>query len=138
MNHLLRLSEAVSLGFHGMALLARGRERISVKDMAEILEVSEAHLAKVFQQLVKKGLVISHRGPGGGFELARKPEEIRFLEIYEALEGPLEARACLLNCAECPFGTCFLGEPLRSMEVQLASFLRETTLDVIGKKERES
>ncbi len=135
MHNFLRLSEATSLGLHGMALIVHRGERISVKEMAELLGVSEAHLAKVFQQLVKKGLVRSHRGPRGGFELARNPEAISFLEIYEALEGSLEPQRCLLNCQDCPFGECFLGEPLQKMQEEFVSFLRETTLDMLREKE---
>ncbi|HPJ25730.1 MAG TPA: Rrf2 family transcriptional regulator [Synergistaceae bacterium] len=135
MHSFFHFSEAASLGLHGMALLACREERVSIKEMAEILEVSEAHLAKVFQRLVKSGLVISHRGPGGGFDLAFSPEEISLMDIYEALEGPLEMETCLLHRSECPFGKCFLGKPLREIEALLISFFRETKLDTLRKKE---
>ncbi len=55
MSGVVAVSEAVSLAFHGMGLLASGK-RMSAKEMAEAVNVSEAHLAKVFQKLVKEGL----------------------------------------------------------------------------------
>lgn len=134
MNHLLRISEATSLGFHGMALMALRGERLSVKEMAGLLQVSEAHLSKVLQQLLRKGLVISHRGPRGGFELALPPESIRLMDIYEALEGAPQRGVCLLNCQECPFGKCFLGEPLQKIERDFVSFLRDTTLAAVRER----
>ena len=47
------------------------------------------YLEQIFQRLRRAGLVQSKRGPGGGYTLARAPEEISLREIIEALEGPL-------------------------------------------------
>jgi Rrf2 family protein len=120
-----------------MALMSLRRERLSVREMAELLHVSEAHLSKVLQQLFRKGLVISHRGPRGGFELALPPESISLMDIYEALEGSPQRGVCLLNCRECPFGKCFLGEPIHKMEQEFVAFLRDTTLAAVRERERD-
>ena len=44
-------------------------------------------LAKLLQQLARKGLVRSNKGPSGGFALACDPKEINILSIVEAVEG---------------------------------------------------
>ena len=44
---------------------------------------------QIFQDLRKAGLVVGKRGPGGGYVLARPPEEMNLREVVEAIEGAL-------------------------------------------------
>jgi len=112
MNGVVKFTEAVSLALHAMAFLAAQRDRrFQIHDIAGALHVSPSHLAKVMQRLAKIGLIRSVRGRAGGFVLARDPEEITALEIYEAVEGPLEIRQCLFPEPQCR-GTCMLGDTL--------------------------
>ncbi len=127
MSGVVAVSEAVSLAFHGMGLLASGK-RMSAKEMAEAVNVSEAHLAKVFQKLVKEGLVTSVRGPGGGFQLARDPGEISLFHIYTAIEGVPKHDYCLLHSERCPFGGCIFGSLLGKMTDEFVEYLKNTTL----------
>ena len=76
MTNLLRISDAASLGLHTMGLLAGRSTRLSTQEIARSLGASEHHLAKVMQRLAKMGLVVSTRGPQGGFVLSRPPAEI--------------------------------------------------------------
>ena len=81
MTRMAGFSEATYIALHSMALIARKKgERISIGEMAKTLGVSEAHLAKVILRLSRSGFIVTTRGPGGGAVLARKPEEINFLE----------------------------------------------------------
>ena len=101
---------------------------MSAKEMAEAVNVSEAHLAKVFQKLVKEGLVTSVRGPGGGFQLARDPGEISLFHIYTAIEGVPKHDYCLLHSERCPFGGCIFGSLLGKMTDEFVEYLKNTTL----------
>ncbi|MBL3539019.1 Rrf2 family transcriptional regulator [Aminivibrio sp.] len=127
MSGVVAVSEAVSLAFHGMGILASGR-RMSVKEMAETVSVSESHLAKVFQKLAKEGLVTSVRGPGGGFQLARDPGEISLFRIYTAIEGVPKHDYCLIHSERCPFGSCIFGSLLGKMTDEFVEYLKNTTL----------
>ncbi|MCP4900046.1 MAG: Rrf2 family transcriptional regulator, partial [bacterium] len=96
MPTMLRISEAASLGIHAMGLLAIHPDRsLSARTIAEKFSVSEAHLSKVLQRLTKVGLLASTRGPKGGFSLTRDPETVTLLEVFEAIEGPVEPTDCL-------------------------------------------
>lgn len=51
--------------------------------------ISKEYLKKVLQMLVRTNILISKRGPKGGFLLTRDPEEITMLQIIEAIDGPM-------------------------------------------------
>jgi Rrf2 family transcriptional regulator, iron-sulfur cluster assembly transcription factor len=60
-----------------------------VKDICERQAIPPRFLEQVFQDLRRAGLVTSKRGPRGGYQLARAPEQIRLGDIVRALEGPV-------------------------------------------------
>ena len=127
---MLRISDAVNLGFHAMMLLAAdksGRE-LSVQELARRLNVSDNHLSKVMQRLAKAGIVKSKRGPKGGFFLAKTPGEVRLIDIYEPIEGALPEETCLLSRPLCDGECCLLGSLLHSMQRQIREHLTTTTL----------
>jgi len=127
--NLIRISEPASLALHAAALLARRRgERFSNQQIAAALGVSEHHLAKVMHQLAKLGMVDSIRGPNGGFQLDRPPEEIALLEIFEAADGPIGDAECLLSHRACDGTECMVGELVHSVHRHVKRYLAETTL----------
>lgn len=129
MAGLVNISEAASLALHTMALLATKPEQCrSTRELAEPFGASGHHLAKVMQQLARVGLVVSTRGPHGGFQLGRSSEEIRLLDIYEAIEGPIEEDCCLFSSPPCHRMACQLGRMVRSAHQQLRASLKKTTL----------
>jgi Rrf2 family protein len=116
------------LALHTMAYLASDPEGThATREIAEELAVSEAHLAKVLQRLGRAGLVRSQRGPGGGFTLAKAPEEITLLQVYEVTEGPLTTPECLLGQPVCQ-GHCILGDLLEGVGHQVRDYLATTRL----------
>jgi Rrf2 family protein len=112
---LIKISEGASLAMHAMALIARdGSRRLKVRELAEHLGASRAHMAKVFQKLAASGLVDSTRGPAGGFELGRDPDDITFLDILEVMDGKIKLDGCPFDRKSCAFEDCiFRGEVAR-------------------------
>ncbi len=111
--NLVNISEGVSLALHSMVLIASNNpELMTVKTLAEELNASQAHLAKVFQKLSRAGLVNSVRGPAGGVGLGRTAENISFLDIYEIMEGKAELSSCPLNKPHCAFEKCIFSNEL--------------------------
>lgn len=129
MPKLISLSEAASIALHGMVLVARSENLINVLKISEATQSSRHHVAKVFQRLVKENLVESHRGPNGGFSLKKKPENISFLDIYEAIEGDIEIGDCPLDKPICPFKKCLMGNIINGMTKEYVDYLAKQTLD---------
>ncbi|MDD3643003.1 MAG: Rrf2 family transcriptional regulator [Candidatus Krumholzibacteria bacterium] len=130
MHHVLRISEAANLALHTMVLLAgAGDKRLSVKQIAEVMCASGAHLAKVLQRLAHAGLVDSARGPRGGFMLARRADEITLLEVLETMDGPFEPQDCLMGGHTCGEFGCLFGDLLTDMNERIREYLGGRNLE---------
>ncbi len=118
--NLINLSEGAYLAMHSLALVAKSQpERLTVKHLAEELDASQAHLAKVFQTLHKAGFVDSVRGPAGGFILKKPAEEISFLDIYEAMEGPVNLGHCPFGKTKCAFHNCIFTKDIHRISADI-------------------
>ena len=60
-----------------------------MRDIAERTGLPQPYLEQILLALKGAGLVRSKRGVGGGYVLARPPEEIRSGEIVSAVDGPI-------------------------------------------------
>lgn len=82
------------------------KAKLNSADIAESRNLSQALVAKVLTQLSNHGVVQGTRGPGGGYQLARKPKSITVFDIVEIFEGHR-------NAINCPFGPgwCGVGAP---------------------------
>ncbi len=74
------------LAYHGAGMPVR------VRTIGERQRIPYRFLEQIFQRLRRAGLVTGKRGPGGGYVLTRRPEEISLREVVEAIEGPLGER----------------------------------------------
>ncbi|MDD3049682.1 MAG: Rrf2 family transcriptional regulator [Candidatus Cloacimonetes bacterium] len=124
MNNLIHISEAASLALHGLAfIVSHDSELVNIKTLAEKLDASEAHLAKVFQKLAKAGIIKSTRGPKGGFLLKRNPEDLTFLDIYETVEAKVIKTSCPMGKSKCIFKKCIFTNQLGDISEQLYNIL---------------
>lgn len=85
---------------------------INVKDMAEELNIPRHFLGKVLTDLVKKQLVVSAKGPTGGFKLAESSKNLTVYELLENIGGLSKlGNACIMGLDECNEETpCALHE----------------------------
>ena len=75
--------------------------RASRAELAAAAECPEQFLSKVLQSLTRAGLVLSHRGNTGGFELANIHRTATMLDVVEAIEGPMKLNVCLNSDRAC-------------------------------------
>ena len=74
-----------------LAQNAAGRP-VPLSDLAERGNISLSYLEQLFAGLRRGGLVISHRGPGGGYRLSRAAKDILIADIMNAAEDCAPAR----------------------------------------------
>jgi Rrf2 family iron-sulfur cluster assembly transcriptional regulator len=93
----LRLGRASALGVFAAVHLADhgGDGPVQAREIADALGVPIDYLVKILQQLVRSRILVSTRGPQGGFRLQRPPGDIPLLAIVEAIDGPLDGSLTL-------------------------------------------
>ncbi len=137
MQSVLKISDAASIALHAMTYIAfHGKEPVCTKEIANNFGVSENHLSKVLQRLVKAGLLTSVKGPLGGFELTKKCSEITFLEIYEAIDGKISTGCCLFGKKFCECDKCIMDDFLNKTNKSVREFFGNKRLsDFCNQKE---
>jgi Rrf2 family protein len=129
MNTVLKISEAASLALHTMVYLAERPESLrATREIAGALNRSEFHLSKVLQRLSRQGLVRSVRGPKGGFKLGGKGLDTTLLEIFEAIEGPVDPDPCILGGPVCCRSACILGSFVDKVNKQFSDYMGKKKL----------
>lgn len=129
-------SQTIEYAVRAVIMLAYLEEQGPVGNtvLAERSQVPPSYLSKVLQGLVKSGIVSSRRGVGGGFKLARSPEEITILDIVNAVDPIARIRGCPLGLEShskvlCPMHAR-LDEAMKQVEEVLArSTVAELLLD---------
>ena len=94
----MRLSTKGRYAVMAMADLARSEVRAgratALAEIAHRQEISLSSLEQLFARLRRKGLVVSARGPGGGYRLAKSAQDTRISDIVHAVDEPLRATRC--------------------------------------------
>lgn len=92
---MIRLSRLTDYGIQLLAEFARRPELgFNARDLSISADIPEPTVRKLLKLLSRAGLLSSRRGSGGGYTLARSPDDISIEEIVTALEGPVAVTAC--------------------------------------------
>ncbi|HTY38717.1 MAG TPA: Rrf2 family transcriptional regulator [Bacteroidota bacterium] len=83
-----------------LALRPEG-EKISIRELTRKIGIPYHFLGKILQSLTYKGLLVSQKGPTGGFGLARPAKDISLYDIVEAIDGTGFSTRCVMGFAEC-------------------------------------
>jgi Rrf2 family protein len=95
------ISATVEYALRAVVMLAyRHGTPMTGEQIAEVAHVPSPYLLKLMQQLVRGGIVLSQRGRGGGFSLARSPDLITIWDIVDAVEPFQRVNACPLGLQE--------------------------------------
>ena len=136
----MRLSTKGRYAVMAMVDLARnGRgSPIALADIADRQEISLSYLEQLFAKLRRGGLVKSVRGPGGGYLLARDPDQTRISDVILAVDEPIRATRCEPNS---PVGChtdksrCLTHDLWEELGNQIHLYLSSVTLaDVVNRR----
>jgi Rrf2 family protein len=124
-------SNATEYAIRGLSELAgRGvNGPVMLDELVAGTDLPRDFLAKIFQKLVRAGILKSAKGRGGGFTLAKAQHDVTLIDIVEAIEGPQLLDACVVGLEKCndtmPCAQHDLYKPIRQ---RLKDYLRTTTL----------
>jgi len=88
----VKLTRSTGYALAGLEYITlKGRyQPVPAKNIAQFYEIPLDYLLKVLQQLARTGILLSIRGPQGGYKLTREAREITLREVVEAVEGDLK------------------------------------------------
>ena len=103
-----------------------------LKEITKAIDSPEAYTAKILQQLVRCNLLVSLRGPSGGFKV--KDKSITLLEIVIAIDGERVVNNCVLGLETCSSDhPCRVHHKFLSVRDYLKGVLSTTHLsDITG------
>lgn len=102
--------------------------------IAEAQNIPRKFLTVILSEMVREGVVISHRGREGGYELALSPIDIRYGDIIRLTRGslalvPCAARNAHEHCSNClPEAECRLRGLMITLRDEMANMLDRVTL----------
>lgn len=119
---------------------------LSVHDLANRTGISSKYLEQIMTRLRGAGLVRSHRGVYGGYDLARPPDELTVGEVVRLMDGPLAPSACASQSAHVPCPTyrcpseanCVLRGLWTDVRDAIADVLDKTTFADLTRRHRAS
>jgi len=97
-------SKACEYGIRALTVLGQaGQEgkKLGVKDICELANTPESFTAKILQNLVRRDIISSKKGPSGGFYISRKLEDITLFDIVDAIDGDAVFKKCGLGLSQC-------------------------------------
>lgn len=116
---------------------ASEKNKVELKDIADGLNIPKPFLAKIMQQLVKRQLVNSVKGPHGGFYLSAKEKKKSLLDIVSAIDGLEYFNMCGLGIEECsPNKPCPVHNQVAKGREILLKSLKANTIEKVEKKLR--
>lgn len=130
-------SSRARYGLKAMAVLAarHGQDTlVSADEIVAAEHIPAKYLESILTTLRKRGLLVSRRGPAGGFRLTRPPAEISLAEVVRTLDGAFAPTTCArtrdpICCEGCAdMDRCYLRPFMRRVRDEMAKVLEDQTV----------
>ncbi|HVS93813.1 MAG TPA: Rrf2 family transcriptional regulator [Mucilaginibacter sp.] len=125
-------SKTCEYAIRGIFFIARktaGGGRVSIKDIAAAIDSPEPFLAKILQDLSRRGIVQSTKGPNGGFYFDKDSLKRPLAEIVEAVDGNGLFIGCGVGLKQCSeINPCPLHNEFKNIRNQIQHLLEKTSI----------
>ncbi len=119
-------SKTVGYALRGLAFLAAQEEGkpLGIKAMADALEVPKPYMSKIMQELSRRNIINSIKGPNGGFLINENTLHTSILRVIEILDGLAVFENCTLGLSNCSEGNpCPLHAEMKVVKANLINVL---------------
>ena len=135
------LSNSCRYGIRAVIYLAsqpHAATKTGIKQISADLGLPTPFLAKILQELAHKGILLSTKGPRGGFGLAKPSNQITMLEIVEAVAGTAFTNGCVLGFMECTVATpCAMHDQWSGIRERIIGALGNQDLGEMARRMRK-
>jgi Rrf2 family protein len=126
-------SKACEYAIRAMLYIARsskGGSRVGIRDISKAIDCPEPFMAKILQDLSRKGLVLSIKGPHGGFYMDNTHMRISLADIVTAIDGDQLFNGCGLGLKACnEKKPCPIHYQFKAIRSNLKAMLESTALE---------
>ncbi len=134
----MALTQTAEYALRAVVWLAQHPSEAQTKtQIAQATQVPSSYLPKVFQPLVRGGLIHAQRGIGGGYTLARAADEITLLEVVNEVDPIQPINSCPLDLASHGTRLCPLHSLLNRVILDEQRVLGKTLLSDVTRKDGE-
>jgi len=136
----MKLTSYTNYALRSLQLAAlKAPNRIKVDDVVKVHGLARPHIVKIVHELGRAGYLETVRGRGGGFFLARPPEDIIIGDVVRLTEGPLDIVECFNPKKNtCPLiGICKLSKAMQKATKAFMDVLDDLTLADIASNKHE-
>lgn len=136
------LSNSCRYGIRAVIYLARQPKnsgKTGIKQISSDLDLPTPFLAKILQELAKQKILLSSKGPHGGFSLLKDPRKITLLDIVKSIDGDEFFTGCVMHSGPCAGKKnnrkhCSLHEDYEKIRTELIElFSKKTIFELVQK-----
>jgi Rrf2 family protein len=128
-----RSAEYAIRAFIFLATVPEGKYAM-VKQIAEQCDIPAHFLAKILQQMARKGFLRSSKGPTGGFCLRMPAAEISMLQLVDTIDGLTDYERCPGGMTECnDSAPCGMHDTWKALRSRIMEYLEHTSIEDLAK-----
>ncbi len=127
------LSNTCKYGIRALSYLASKSEEsknIRIKQISDDLKLPTPFLAKIFQQFVKNKILISSKGPHGGYSFIKDPSSVSLYDIIEIIDGCNFFETCIIHNRKCESegNLCPIHEDYEKIRKSIIKLFQNTSI----------
>lgn len=104
-------------------------DKVGIKEIVKGIDCPEHFIAKILQDLSRKGLVLSLKGPNGGFYMDNDSLDCSLADIVKAVDGDKIFSGCGLGLKECSEShPCPIHHEFKKIRNEMFTMLTKTKL----------
>jgi len=97
-------SKSCEYGIRALTVIGKAHkkdQKVGIKEICKLAKTPESFTAKILQNLVKRNILSSQKGPSGGFYFTRDLKDITLIEIVNIIDGEAIFNKCGLGLSHC-------------------------------------
>ena len=110
-------------------------QKVGAKETAAYVDAPEPFTAKILQELVRKKIIGSQKGPSGGFYIGKEHEAISLMDLVVAIDGDGLFTGCGLGLKVCSeLDPCPLHHEINKIRIEMIDMLTKKSLKQLAEE----
>ena len=126
----MNFNKTTEYAFRILSFMAQDESRLyNVDEVFVKLRIPYRYLRKLMTNLTRSGFIESIQGKNGGYKISKKTEDIKLLDILEAVEPEYLSGKCFFGFDNCALQTfCIMHDQWTDIRTNINSILASTSL----------